>query len=118
MAFVSFLRKAMDGVKNPIEVPIKDGQFVVDTNKGYMYTDVGNNRIPIVDRKDANRISNDEDLKSATHNGWYYLDYGIDNETEKEKEFTIDNINGYSEYKITGTSGHLSVDGSNNNFIN
>ena len=109
MAFVSFNRQGLNGEK-PDNIAIKDGQFLIDTNEGYMYLDVEEKHLPIKDRKDPNRISNNKELNATTKNGWYYLDYG------NNTTFTI-NVHGADLHKITAKSGHLSVDGSNDKFI-
>ena len=126
MAFVSFKRQAMSGKKpvtgkanldnNEETVDVKDGQFLIDTNTGYMYLDTEEKHLSIKDRKDPSVIRSDGELNAATKNGWYYLDYGKD-ENGKEKNFTI-SINGTEHHQIKSSYGHLSVDGSNNNMIN
>ena len=78
MAFVSFTKKNMGGEKNPSSVPEKDGQFVFDTSKGYLYLDNGSSnsdRIPVVDRRDAKTIKTQTELRNTKRNGWYLLDF-------------------------------------------
>lgn len=85
MAFLSFLRRAFGGQIPPNDeaTAMIDGQFTLDTDTGYLYTDISVptdkgtsqiKRIPIADRRDSIQLYSIEDLKSTTHNGWYHLD--------------------------------------------
>jgi hypothetical protein len=115
MAFVSFHRGNYDGNK-PTTSKI-DGQLLLDTKTGFAYADVGNERLTIKDPNTPARIESNEELNQATRNGWYYLDYGED-DNGQSIPFSI-SVEGMGKTIVTATSGHLSVDGNGvgNNLI-
>ena len=117
MAFLSFLRRAFGGI-DPSEkaAAMIDGQFTLDTDTGYLYTDISVptgegtsqiKRIPIIDRRDSIRLNTVGALDTATHNGWYSLNLG-----EGETDTIL--VGGKIGYKITiNQYAYLLVSGTN-----